>query len=405
MPSETRDEVLRLRRTVRDLVALSSLPSIWVDCDLERSLQNLTDVLRATLRALTVCVRIEMPDGSRFETAASERLSHGGPRTFHAAELLDEVPSDSNELISIPRFNGTGPINALPHPVFAEGRQIGNLVACFREDFFPEENERLILQVAANQITLLLQRHKAQEERFARKLAEDRLRQTEHHYQQLVQSLPAAVYTCDNEGRITLYNEAAAKLWGRRPKLGEDLWCGSWKIFNPDGSPLPLNECPMAIAIREGRSVRGQEIIVERPDGTRAWVLPHPDPIRDEAGKIVGTVNMLVQVDELKRAEQAARTNEARIQSLLTLMPAAVYACDAEGRITFYNRRAAELWGREPRLNDDHQKFCAAAVAGSTANSSAPRTRRWRLRCAKANPSAILSPPSNGPTARAFRCW
>src|SRR5512132_3077131 len=96
---EANDELVRLRRTVRDLVALSSLPSIWVDCEIERSLQNLTDVLRATLRALTVCVRVDLPDGSRFETAASESLSHDGPRSSHAADLLDEVPSDSSELI------------------------------------------------------------------------------------------------------------------------------------------------------------------------------------------------------------------------------------------------------------------------------------------------------------------
>jgi PAS domain S-box-containing protein len=357
---DARNEVLRLRRIVRDLVALSALPSIWVDCDLERSLQNLTDVLRTTLRALTVCVRIELPGKTPFDAAACDRLSQQGPRASHAAELLDQIEPDSIELVSLPRFNGSGAVNALPHPIFAHGKRIGTLVACFREDFSPEENERLILQVAANQVTLLLQRQKAQEEQFARKLAEERLRETEHHYQQLVQSLPAAVYTCDNEGRITLYNEAAVALWGRRPIIGEDLWCGSWKIFQPDGSPLPLDDCPMAIAIREGRPVRGHEIIVERPDGTRSFVLPHPEPIRDETGRIVGTVNMLVTVDELKRVEQALRAGEARLQSLLNLMPAAVYACDAEGRITFFNRRAAELWGREPRLNDDHQKFCAA---------------------------------------------
>ena len=354
------EEVLRLRRTVRDLVALSSLPSIWVDYDLDPSLQNLTDVLRATLRALTVCMRIEKPDGARFETGACEGLSQEGPRTHNAVALLDGVPTGSTELVSIPGRNGARPMNALAHPVFANGRQIGKLVACFREDFFPAENERLILQVAASQIMLLLQRHKAQEERFARKLAEDRLRQTEHHYQQLVQSLPTAVFTCDTEGRITLYNEAAAALWGRRPKIGEDKWCDSWNVFKTDGKPFRWEDCPLAAAIREGRPVRGREMVVERPDGTRSIVLAHPDPIRDESGAIIGAVNMLVPIDELKSAEQALRASEVRLQSLLNLMPAAVYACDREGRITFYNRRAAELWGREPRLNDNHQKFCAA---------------------------------------------
>ena len=57
-------------------------------------------------------------------------------------------------------------------------------------------------------------------------------------------ALPAAVYTTDERGRITLYNQAAVALWGRDPEVGKDLWCGSWKIYRPDGTPLPLDECP-----------------------------------------------------------------------------------------------------------------------------------------------------------------
>jgi two-component sensor histidine kinase len=44
----------------------------------------------------------------------------------------------------------------------------------------------------------------------------------------------------------------------------------------------------------------------------------------------------------------------------LNSLPVAVYACDVKGRIAQYNRRAAELWGREPKLGDDDQKFCGA---------------------------------------------
>src|ERR1051325_363048 len=228
------EEVVKLRRTVRDLVALSALPSIWVDCDLQRSLQNLTDVLRATLRASIVCLRIELPDGSRFETGASPGLSNNGSRGHHLTQLLDSVPAEASDLVELQELDGGGVLNALIHSIFFGGRQVGYLVAGYRGDVLPAEGDRLITQVAANQVTLLFQRHKDQEERLARKLAEDQLRQTEHHYQQLVQSLPAAVYTCDTAGRVTLYNEAAVALWGRRPKLGEDKWCDSWKIFGSD---------------------------------------------------------------------------------------------------------------------------------------------------------------------------
>ncbi|MEX0712645.1 MAG: ATP-binding protein [Pirellulales bacterium] len=133
------------------------------------------------------------------------------------------------------------------------------------------------------------------------------LRESEARFRKLVLALPAAVYTTDREGRVTLFNDRAAKLWGRRPEVGKDLWCGSWRIFRPDGTPLPHDQCPMAVALREGRGVRGQEIVVERPDGARVCVLPYPEPLRDAAGEVVGAVNMLVDVTDRKRTEEALR--------------------------------------------------------------------------------------------------
>ena len=55
---------------------------------------------------------------------------------------------------------------------------------------------------------------------------------------ELTDTLPVAVYTTDVAGRITHFNEAAASLWGRRPVLGEDRWCGSWRLYSPDGTPM-----------------------------------------------------------------------------------------------------------------------------------------------------------------------
>lgn len=143
------------------------------------------------------------------------------------------------------------------------------------------------------------------------------LTENEHRYRQIVQGLPAAFYTCDPKGRIKLYNKAAATLWGREPEIGKDLWCGSWKIYRTDGSPLPLDECPMAIAIREGRRVSGQEIIIERPDGVRRHILPHPEPIFDEDGRVIEAINMLVDITEHRKAQEAILENEARYSSML----------------------------------------------------------------------------------------
>ena len=89
------------------------------------------------------------------------------------------------------------------------------------------------------------------------------------YFRDVLEALPAAIYTTDAAGRITYYNQAAALLWGQRPELGESEWCGSWKLYWPDGRPLPHDQCPMALAIKEGRPNRGMEAVAERPDESK----------------------------------------------------------------------------------------------------------------------------------------
>jgi PAS domain-containing protein len=79
------------------------------------------------------------------------------------------------------------------------------------------------------------------------------LRDGEPLFRQLLDVLPAAVYTTDSEGRITFFNDAATDLWGCRPTLGKNEWCGSWRLYWPDGRPMRHDECPMAVALKEGR--------------------------------------------------------------------------------------------------------------------------------------------------------
>ena len=126
-------------------------------------------------------------------------------------------------------------------------------------------------------------------------------------YRSFLEALGVAVYTTDADGAITYFNEAAAELWGRRPELGEE-WCGSWKLFWTDGRPMAHAECPMAIALGEGREVRGFTAIAERPDGSRVTFQPYPTPLFDRSGTLIGAVNVLVDVTERRHIEDDLRS-------------------------------------------------------------------------------------------------
>ncbi len=127
---------------------------------------------------------------------------------------------------------------------------------------------------------------------------------SERRLREILDALPAAVYTTDADGRVTMFNRAAATFAGREPQLGTDTWCVTWKLYQPDGTPMPHDQCPMATALKEGRSVRGLEGIAERPDGTRVRFIPYPTPLYDSSGAMVGAVNMIVDITDRKQAEE-----------------------------------------------------------------------------------------------------
>jgi two-component system CheB/CheR fusion protein len=149
-----------------------------------------------------------------------------------------------------------------------------------------------------------------------RRKAEEVLRNNEERFKQLVKDLPAAVYSCDTTGLITYYNNAAVKIWGREPELGKDLWCGSWKMLSPDGSYLPHEVCPMAIAVKERRAITGEEIIIERTDGSRSIVQVYPQPVFNLSGDVTGAINMAIDITAEKEASNKIKHSEEDLRQL-----------------------------------------------------------------------------------------
>ena len=138
----------------------------------------------------------------------------------------------------------------------------------------------------------------------------------------LLETLPAGAYTCDPDGLITYFNAHALDLWGRAPKLNDpiDRFCGSFKLFSTDGTAIPHDECWMARALRTETEFNGHEIVIERPDGQRRTVMAHANPIRDGSGKVLGAVNVLVDITEHKHAEDALKTADRSKNEFLAIL-------------------------------------------------------------------------------------
>jgi PAS domain-containing protein len=123
----------------------------------------------------------------------------------------------------------------------------------------------------------------------------------------VLDALEAPIYVTDTRGVVTHFNRACIEFTGRTPAAGEDRWCVTWKLYTNDGDFLPHDQCPMAVAIRHGKTIRGVTAIAERPDGTRVNFMPFPTPLLDDSGAMVGAINLLLDITEMRQIAELKR--------------------------------------------------------------------------------------------------
>lgn len=165
-----------------------------------------------------------------------------------------------------------------------------------------------------------------------------------------LEQLDAPIYLTDRDGVVTYFNRACIGFTGRTPSVGKDRWCVTWKLYADSGEFLPHDQCPMAVAIREGSMVRGLTAVAERPDGTRVNFLPFPTPLRDAEGRLVGAVNILVDITELRQIPEL-RSQAARARRLASAVADSLTISRLRAMAEELEAKAASLAASSPYVS------------------------------------------------------
>src|SRR5882672_8110354 len=221
----------------------------------------------------------------------------------------------------------------------------------------------------------------------------------------LFEQLPFAVYVCDRDGLVLRYNRRATELWGRSPQLRDpnERFCGSYRMFRPDGSLLPHHQCPMADVLRTGVSVREQEVHIERPNGSRGIALVDIEAVKDSDGNVVGAVNCFQDITDRKRSEEQivnlAREAEHRTKNILSTVLATVRLSHSDTSDDLKQL----IVGRIEALANVHALFVQSRWAGAELHSLVTQEllpysgERARVRID--GPAAMLEPSAAQTTA------
>lgn len=323
IPEKQDPEGERLRHTMRDLVALSTLPAIWGELAPEGVIRSLCSVLLTTLDLEFAYVQVCEPgrqeaidavrsrqEGSadRFLTAARTALEKARVHGAAAPGIVD--PADGHALgVSLVRLG--------------IGGDIGSILVGSRRPGFPFDHERLLLGVAANQAAIVLQRH----------LARRALERSELRFLEFADAAPAMLWASEPDGSCSFLSRGWYAFTGQGREDG--LGAGWTAAIHPEDRQGAYQAFLDANAHRKEFSL---EYRLLHADGGYRWVIDKARPRFDAAGAFAGFVGSVLDISDRKQAEQALHAAQGMLSAVFEALPVGVAVADQEGRVHLSNQ-------------------------------------------------------------------
>jgi PAS domain S-box-containing protein len=303
------EENRRLRRTMRDLVAFSTLPAVWIGLPVPGIARGLADVLLNTLSLDLVYMQLTSGSGDTEVVRSRQRdVDVGAVRSL----LTEALASDgTTRPAAIPDFLEGGALH-LAVTRFGVGAENGVLVTGSRNAEFPTERDRLLLGVGANQTAIVLHRRRAEDEQ---RLAVDKLREAEEQFRAMADNIPQLSWMATPDGSLFWFNRRWYEYTGR---TFEEMRGDGWKsVVRPEDLDRATQSFARSVASGEPWE---DTFALRRHDGELRWHLSRAMPIKNESGVVLRWFGSNTDVTEQRKmAADLAEADRRKNEFLATL--------------------------------------------------------------------------------------
>jgi PAS domain S-box-containing protein len=359
MAIDQSSEILRLRATVRDLLALSIIPEAWVAREPPAIAAELADLLIGSLKLDFAFVRLCDPTGCQAVEVIRGDCWKGFPEWLQQRFVRFGQVSRTEIVTNVGGVEKPCCGVVIPIGVNSERGLIA--AACDRSDF-PHQIDQQLLSVAANNAATAFQnarlinelrtaqkalRDQEQELRKARDELEIRvaertseLHRSERELRDVVDTIPAIVWSTLPDGSNAYINKRFVEYTG---SSAEQMAGSGWQtLIHPDD--LERHAAKWMEAVATGKP-HENEVRSRRSDGQYRWQLDRGVPLRDEDGNIVKWYGVTTDIEDRKRAEDKIREQEAELRQFLDLTPQHLFVFGPDGIPLQANRAALEYFG------------------------------------------------------------